>query len=80
MYVKCSKDWLYMCFLASVGHASLLTPAQTPWSILFSKFTLQNKAYPDFDKACDWLISFSSNSCSPRLKLMAWSNNLCDLG
>ena len=31
----------------SQGHASRLTTAQTPWSILFWKFKHQNEAYPD---------------------------------
>ena len=52
----------------SLGHASRLTPAQTlehPVEI----FTLQNEAYPDFDKARDWLILFPPNSRSPKLNV-----------
>ena len=53
---SCADELIISC---SLGHTSCLTPTQTPWSILFFlNFTLQNKAYPDFDKARDWLILF----------------------
>ena len=45
----------------SLGHATRLTPAQTPGASCVKKFILQNEAYPDFDIGRDWLILFSPN-------------------
>ena len=50
--------WVYNSADHSLGHTSCFNPDSNAWSILLKKFTLQNGAYPEFDKVhIKWLVN-----------------------